>query len=160
MKLSLFFLTLLTAAFSKAAQWQTMATCNQGQALLQVDAKERRNFQFVIKDANIITYFNGSGAFRNYGSNFGNGREFIVGGYVNQGIFNASDFQAAVGYYNYADHYQMNCQNNSLKIVLKNVSYWSVCDGDVSPSTGMCSGETRDGVNTNEYANWYFDDCK
>ena len=160
MKLSLFLITLFIAILGKAAQWQTMSTCNQGQAILQVDANERRNFQLVIKDANIITYFNGSGAFRSYGSNFGNGRELIVGGYVNHGIFNAGDFQEAVGYYNYADHFQLNRENNGLKIVLKSMNYWSVCDGDISPSTGTCSGETRDGVNVYEYANWYFDDCK
>ncbi len=160
MKLILFLSVLAATTLGQAAQWQTVATCNQGQAILQVDANEKRNFQFVIKDSNIITYFNGSGAFRSYGGNFGNGQEFIIGGYTNYGVFNPGDFQEAVGYYNYADHFQLNRESQGLKIVLKSINSWSVCDGEISPSTGMCSGDSRGGETIYEYANWYFDNCK
>lgn len=160
------FLGVLTAVISIgsaqrsfAADWETVMTCDGGAAILQVNKVERRNFQFVIKDPNIIVYFNGTGAFRNAGSNFGNGHEFIVGGWLQNGVFSKDQFVGAEGNYNSADSFTMTRENSTLKIELRNILAWSVCDGDISPSTGMCSGQYREGTTTNDYANWYFHSC-
>src|SRR5262249_33748362 len=69
-------------ASSEAAlgQWQTMMTCNGGAAVLDVDPGERRQAQFVIRDANAINYLTGAVGLQFGPLNRGNGRELIVAG--------------------------------------------------------------------------------
>lgn len=150
----------LSVTASAYAQWETVLDCDNGAAILQVNADERRNFQFVVKEPSIITYFLGTGAFRNAGTNFGNGRELVIGGWAQRGVFSPYDFDRADGGYNYGDSFLLERQNYGMKLMLRNINNWSTCDGDVSPSTGMCNGNTRSGVNIQEYANWYFQDCR
>lgn len=158
--LLLFGLGFGTSISAHAASWETVLSCDQGAAILQVNKDNRRNYQFVIKDPNILVYFNGSGAFRNAGSNFGNGRELIVGNYLHFGIYDGGQFQEGDGHYNYGDSFLLRREGPGMKIILRNIHAWTHCYGNVSPSTGMCDGKVDSGVNIREYADWYFQQCE
>jgi hypothetical protein len=150
----------LPVAASADVNWETVLVCDNGAAFLQVDSGERRKVRFVVQEPAIITYFLGTGAFRNAGTNFGNGRQFIATSWVQQGIFAAHDFHGVSGNYNYGDSFTVMRENSGMKILLRHFNSWTACDGDISPSTGMCNGNSRSGTDVHDYANWYFQDCR
>jgi hypothetical protein len=85
-----------TADSTEAAlgTWETTLTCNGGAAVLDVDPGERRQLQFVIRDPNAINYLTGAVGLQYGPLNRGNGRELIVAGWSDQGVFSPSNFQA------------------------------------------------------------------
>src|SRR5436190_12379763 len=67
-------------ASSKAdgALWYKLYTCNDGAAVLDVNGNERRNLQLVIRDSNIIKFFNDRGVVQSqYGAT-----ELILSGWT------------------------------------------------------------------------------
>src|SRR5512138_3640565 len=64
--------------------WYKVYTCNGGQAVLDVNGNERRNLQLVIRDGNIIKFFNDRGVVQ---SHYGDTELVLSGwtGYVDFG---------------------------------------------------------------------------
>jgi hypothetical protein len=46
-----------TASSFTSSNWEKLLTCDNGAAVLDVNTAERRDFQFVVRDANIVRYF-------------------------------------------------------------------------------------------------------
>ncbi len=141
----------------EVVSWNKVLTCDNGAAVLDVDGGERRNLQFVIRDQRIIGYFANEVRVSTRGIVDRSG-EIILRGRQNQGVFGAGDFRAMDGGVDNAS-VSVRREGQGVKVVFYQSIAWSRCDGDVSPSTGMCSGQTQSGTTYNELANWYFHDC-
>ncbi len=143
-----------------ASEFETILSCDDEAVILQTNRAERRNYQLVVKDPNIITYFLGQGAFRNAGTNFGNGRELIVGGYLQNGVFSPDDFSRAAGGYNYGDSFEISRDGDGLKLKLRSIAHYDYCDGTVSRDYGTCNGTYRTSTIVHEYGDWFFRRCE
>ena len=72
--------------------WQQTLTCNGGAAMVDVNPSDRRALQLVIRDPRAINYLTGAVG-NQLRLNRGNGRELIVGGFTDRGVFSSGDFQ-------------------------------------------------------------------
>jgi len=140
--------------------WSTVLTCDNGAAVLDVDAGERRNLQFVIRDQRIVGYFASEVRVSTRGIVERSG-EIILRGRQDSGVWNSSDFRSLNGGVDNAS-VSVRREGQGVKVVFYQSMEWSLCAGgeEPSPSTGMCPGETVRGTTYNELANWYFRDCR
>lgn len=173
------------AASSKAdgGTWYKLYSCN-GNNTLDVNADERRNLQFVIRDPNIIKFFNDRHVVQSpYGAT-----ELILSGwtgyvdwsapfgpllryqpYGGPGIFNRSDFDhteliANANYYQpkgspfvrvFRDGAGIKVQAGQINDTWCGATAQN-CPGDGFPCSTYCTEQHTEFV---ESANWYFDSC-
>src|SRR5262245_45664605 len=127
----------LANAESKAdgTWWEKVFTCDSGAAVLDVNAAERRDLQFVIRDRGIIGYLanNVRGSTQGIVSPSG---EIIVRGHQNNGIWSQGDFHSMDGGVPYVD-VNVRRESSGIKAVFYQLINWSRCaDGrEPSPST-------------------------
>jgi hypothetical protein len=163
--------------------WQTLLTCNDGQAVLDVNGAERRNVQLVIRKKEIIDYLNQVGAVSSaYGAN-----EVILSGwtgkvdwtnrlgprlfaqpYGSPGVFNAGDFQEMIADHNTYDggfgHFvRVAREGAGIKVQFGSIEkrgcarFESSYVGDGFGTVTSCVADYSEFV---EKANWYFDSCQ
>jgi hypothetical protein len=163
--------------------WLKVLTCDNGAAVLDVNANERRNVQFVIRDQNIVGYLNNVGAVHSsYGA-----REVIASGwtgyvdwsapngpavhgqpYGGPGIFYQSDFREIIADYNYYGG-----QNGSFTRVFRDGAGMKIQYGQIEQTSCLHTSceYVGDGFGTvcncdswqtrfTEKANWYFGSCQ
>jgi hypothetical protein len=164
------------------AAWYKVYTCNNGQAVLDVNGNERRNLQLVIRDGSIIKFFNDRGVVQ---SHYGDTELVLSGwtGYVDfgrahgpvlryqpyggPGIFNRSDFDhteliANANYYNGGPFIRVFRDAAGIKVQAGQVEgrgcaqTETYCPGDGFDCQTSCVDEYTEFV---EKANWYFNDC-
>ncbi|HUS27106.1 MAG TPA: hypothetical protein VMZ53_01305 [Kofleriaceae bacterium] len=171
-------------ASSKAdgAAWYKLYTCNDGQAVLDVNGNERRNLQLVIRDANIIKFFNDRQV---VASRYGDTELVLSGwtGYVDfgrahgpvlryqpyggPGIFNRADFDrteliANANYYYGGPFIRVFRDNAGIKVQAGRIEgrgcarTETYCPGDGFDCQTSCVDEYTEFV---ESANWYFNNC-
>lgn len=175
-----------TAVASESAlstSWQGLLTCDLGAAVLDVNGDERRNMQFVIRDANIIRYLNGVGA---VSSHYGDA-EIMLSGWtgrvdwahslgprVNEqpyggvGVFNAGDFNEFIAGHNYYDgpfgwFSRIAREGAGIKVQFGTIEKRGCAQtqttyiGDGFGWVTECAADYSAFV---EKANWYFRDCR
>lgn len=76
--------------------WQKILDCDNGAAVIDADAGERRNLQFVIRDRGIIGYLNSKVRVSTSGIIVASG-EIITNGWQDRGVFQPADFQGFKG---------------------------------------------------------------
>jgi hypothetical protein len=166
-------------ASSKAdgALWYKLYTCNGGAAVLDVNGNERRNLQMVIRDPNVMKYFQDRGVVSlPYGAT-----ELILSGwtgyidwnrsygplvhaqpYGGQGVFYRRDFKEMfanlTGYGQASRFTRVVREGNGIRVQFGSIEL----RGCAEPSTYFdcyttCSQDYTEFV---EHANWYFNDCK
>lgn len=170
------------SAKADGALWYKLYTCN-GNSTLDVNGNERRNLQFVIRDPNIIKFFNDQGVIQTpYGAS-----EAVLSGwtgyvdwtgnplgpvlhyqpYGGPGIFNRSDFDhteliANTNYYNSNPFIRVFRDSGGIKVQAGSiVDTWcgataQNCPGDGFPCTTYCSEQHTE---FQERANWFFNTC-
>jgi hypothetical protein len=139
--------------------WLKVYTCNNGAAVLDVNANERRDLQFVIRDQRAIGWLASQVRVSTQGIISPSG-EIIIPGRQSNGVFSKSDFRSLDGGVPYVS-VNVRREGNGIKAVFYQQIGWSRCadGGEPSPSTGTCNGDTVSGSTYNELANWYFDSC-
>ena len=171
------------SAKADGTAWYKLYTCN-GNSTLDVNGNERRNLQFVIRDPNIIKFFNDRGVIQTpYGAS-----EAVLSGwtgyvdwtgnalgpvlhyqpYGGPGVFARSDFDhteliANTNYYApnpfirvFRDHGGIKVQAGSIVDTWCGATAQS-CPGDGYPCQTYCSEQHTE---FQENANWYFDTCQ
>jgi hypothetical protein len=166
------------------SSWKPLLVCDSGAASLDVNADERRNLQFVIRNRDIIDYLNRAGAVHSqygateviasgwtgsmdwkneYGPRLGNYQP-----YGGNGVFSARDFSEMIADHNYysgpfgpfirvaRDGRGIIIQYGSIEKrgCAKETTY---CPGDGFPCSTYCEIDYTEYV---EKANWRFRDCK
>lgn len=171
------------SAKADGAAWYKLFTCNGGQAVLDVNGNERRNLQLVIRDANIIKFFNDRGVVQShYGDtelvvsgwtgyvDFGRAHGPVVHGqpYGGAGVFDRSDFREVIANYNFFNGNTNNPfarilhDGSGIKIQFGQIEgrgcaqTQTYCPGDGFDCQTSCVDEYTEYV---EKANWYFNDC-
>jgi hypothetical protein len=170
------------SAKADGAAWYKVYTCNGGQAVLDVNGNERRNLQLVIRDANVIKYFNDKQVVQSqYGAT-----ELILSGWTGRvdfnnslgpvlyyqpyggpGVFNRSDYDhteliANANYYNGGQFIRVFRDGKGIKVQAAYINNtWcgatdTYCPGDGFDCQTYCTEQHREFV---EKANWYFNDC-
>jgi len=170
------------SAKADGAAWYKLYTCNGGQAVLDVNGNERRNLQLVIRDANIIKFFNDRQIVQ---SHYGD-TELVMSGwtgnvdfgaalgpvlhyqpYGGPGIFNRLDFDhteliANANYYNGGLFIRVFRDGSGIKTQAGQIqNTWcgatdTYCPGDGYDCQTYCTEQHTEFV---EKANWYFNDC-
>ncbi len=171
------------SAKADGSLWYKLYSCD-GNNTLDVNGNERRNLQFVIRDANIIKFFNDRGVIQ---TPFGASEAVLSGwtGYVDwtgdplgpvlhyqpyggPGVFNRSDFDhteliANTNYYNQNPFIRVFRDGPGIKIQAGSINNtWcgataQNCPGDGFPCTTYCSEQHTE---FDESANWYFQSCQ
>lgn len=172
-----------TTESALTSDWRQTLTCNGGAAALDINGNERRNVQFVIRDANAVRYLNQIGA---VSSRFG-ANEIVLSGWTGRvnwwdglgprleaqpyggaGVFSAGDFHEMI-----ADHNTYEGGFGRFVRVAREGAGIRVQFGTIE-KRGCAKSETYDvgdgfGTQTScvadysayvETANWYFDDCR
>jgi hypothetical protein len=147
-----------SSASALTGSWQQTLSCNGGAAVLDVDSGERRNLQFVIRDRAAIGYLATNVRVSTRGILAPSG-EIILQGWQNEGVWDPSGFHGFEGGVDNAS-VSVRRESGGVKVTFHQDIAWSRCDGNVSPSTGMCDGPVASGVTYNELANWFFNDCR
>jgi hypothetical protein len=147
-----------TSASELVGTWQQTLTCDGGAAVLDVDNGERRNLQFVIRDRAAIGYLATNVRVSTRGIIAPSG-EIILQGRQGDGVWDAAGFHGFEGGVDNAS-VTVRRESEGVKVIFHQDIAWSRCDGNVSPSTGMCDGPVVNGVTYNELANWFFRDCR
>ncbi len=171
------------SAKADGSVWYKLYSCD-GNNTLDVNGNERRNLQFVLRDANIIKFFNDRGVIQ---TPFGASEAVLSGwtGYVDwtgnslgpvlhyqpyggPGVFNRSDFDhteliANTNYYNQNPFIRVFRDGPGIKIQAGSINNtWcgataQNCPGDGFPCTTYCSEQHTE---FDESANWYFQSCQ
>lgn len=170
------------SAKADGAAWYKLYTCNGAQAVLDVNGNERRNLQLVIRDANIVKFFNDRQVVQ---SHYGD-TELVLSGwtgsvdfgaalgpvlhyqpYGGPGIFNRSDFDHAelianANYYNGGLFIRVFRDHGGIKVQAGQIqNTWcgatdTYCPGDGYDCQTYCTEQHTEFV---EKANWFFNDC-
>ena len=153
-----------------AAPFEKILECDGGAAVVDVDARERRNLQLVIRDTGIIEYLNDVGAIR---ANFGDEEAIIRGFSQTGGVFSADQFQSFEQLSSRVFVYR---EGGGLKLTFqrqrRDTGIWW-CDGHYTYETGgTYPGQRCDGLAVyqggnwrwipevyDEYAGWFFNQC-
>ncbi len=139
--------------------WSPLLVCNGGAAVLDVNAAERKQLQFVIRDGNVINYVTGA-IHQQMRLNRGNGREIIATGFSANGAFSAGDFRS---FYEEASDYtsRIDVAREGRGVRVR----FSLHRREGGFCTDWCSDFCCGGYAGahdvfDELANWYFDDCR
>jgi hypothetical protein len=169
-------------ASSKAdgALWYKLYTCSDGAAVLDVNGNERRNLQLVIRDSNVIKFFNDRGVVQSpYAAtelilsgwtgyvDFGRAHGPVLHGqpYGGPGVFNRSDFHEVIASYNFyggGNFARILRDGAGIKVQFARIEgrgcaqTETYCPGDGFECQTSCVDEYTEMV---EQANWYFNDC-
>jgi len=170
------------SAKADGTAWYKLYSCNGGNTL-DVNGNERRNLQFVLRDTNIIKFFNDRGVIQ---TPFGASEAILSGwtGYVDwgaslgpvlhyqpyggPGIFNRSDFDhteliANANYYQGGPFIRVFRDSGGIKVQSGSIdNTWcgataTYCPGDGYPCSTYCSEQHTE---FHEKANWFFDSCQ
>ncbi len=167
---SLFSLSLLCAlsANAQAAWWKPALVCDDGAAVVSIDLGERRNVQLVIRNADIIRYFNESrsltgtswlvwdGRLHNLTNN---ANVTMVPGELRKGVFASNQFRGFTSPVSYADRrFYVYREGRGLKVTIVVPAHWGYCNGGFD-SGGGCMDPVPPRPER-EVANWYFRECK
>ena len=169
------------SAKADGAAWYKVYTCNNGQAVLDVNGNERRNLQLVIRDTNIMGFFQSRGVVSlPFGAtemivsgwtgyvDFGRAHGPIVHGqpYGGPGVFDRSDFKEVIANFNFFDgkspFARILKDGSGIKIQFGQIEgrgcaqTETYCPGDGFPCQTSCVDEYTEFV---ERANWYFNNC-
>lgn len=150
------------AAYSSGT-YQKLVTCNGGAAVLDVDTGERRQLQFVIRDANAINYLTGQIGMQLGPLNRGNGRELIVRGWSKNGAFSAGDFHALSSPISTVGNVYVYREGSGIRVKFERDGgvEGGYCTDNLGGFEGGCLGGWAGGRRvSHELANWYFDDCR
>jgi hypothetical protein len=146
----------LTSNSAHAEWWQTVLTCDNGAARVEVDLGERRNVRLVITNADIRKYLSSTRINDLYSSEEIRGR-------VNNGIFHSSQFRgftregvSATCYGGYAATVFIYRDGNGLRVSGRQEGAAGCCYE--MDSGGLCTNKGSD-VPQAELGNWYFRDC-
>ncbi len=169
------------AAFTNA--WTKIATCNGGQAVLDVNASERRNIQFVIRDAGIVKYLNDVGA---VSSRFG-ANEIVLSGWTGRvnwwdglgprleaqpyggaGVFAPGDFHEMIADHNtyeggFGHFVRVAREGGGIKVQFGTIEKRGCAKSETSyvgDGFGWVTSCVADYSEYVEKANWYFNDCR
>ncbi len=170
------------ALFGDVPNWQRLLTCDGGAAVLDVNTNERRNLQFVIRDANIISFLNSVGAVH---SAFG-AKEIIESGWTGSlewraglgpiihgqpygapGVFNTGDFKEMITEYDtyqgwFGPFVRIAREGAGIKLQYGSIEkrgckkLTTYCPGDGYPCQDSCEIDYSAYV---EKANWVFQNC-
>ncbi len=146
-----------------SGQFQKMLTCNGGAAVLDADTGERRQVQFVIRDPNAINWLTGQVGMQLGPLNRGNGRELIVSGRSDNGLFSPGDFHSMSQPFIDAGDAQVFRDGRGIKVVFRRDDgvQGGFCTDNQGGEPGGCIGGWAGGTRVyHELANWYFDDCR
>lgn len=149
------------SAYSSGA-WQKMVTCNGGAAVLDADTGERRQVQLVIRDPNAINWLTGRVGMQLGPLDRGNGRELVVRGWTDNGVFSPADFRSMGAPLGGGDA-QVFRDGAGIKIVFRHDDgvQGGYCTDNQGGWEGGCIGGWAGGTRVmRELANWYFDDCR
>lgn len=148
---------LMTEA-SWAENWQPLIVCDDGAAVLDVNADARTNLQLVIRNQNILGYLHQVGAIAlRYGQN-----ELVLRGQEERGVFNSNDFRSASNFGNV--HFFR--EGEGIKVVFSaDTRCWTEYPPGSScaenPLSMSCESAGRMRCEPGrERANWYFRRCQ
>lgn len=171
------------SAKADGASWYKVYSCDNGAGVLDVNANERRNLQFVIRDQNIMRYFTDRGVVH---LDFG-ATELVLSGwtgsidwgapfgpilhyqpYGGRGVFNRSDFRedneliANANYYQGGPFIRVFPDSGGIKVQAGQINNtWcsrteTSCPGDGFPCQDTCVEQHTEFVSK---ADWFFRTC-
>jgi hypothetical protein len=169
-----------STAKADGALWYKIYSCDGGAGVLDLNANERRNLQFVIRDPNIIKFFNDTGVVHSsYGAT-----ELVLSGwtgyvdwghthgpvlhyqpYGGPGVFYPWDFQELIAntdYYNPNPFIRVFRDGDGIKVQAGHIDIVgcarteTYCPGDGYPCQDSCVDNYTQFTET---ANWYFASC-
>lgn len=164
----LVFAAVVLGQTAHAAWWQSTLICDSGAAVVDIDLGERRHTQLVIRDANIISHFNNSGAALT-GTSWlvwdgrlhnltNNAHETVVPGEMGSGVFHPSQFQGFTSPVSYSGRqFYVYRQGIGLKVEVVVPGHSEYCGGDWN-SGGGCNNPVP-AQSEQKLANWYFQNC-
>lgn len=165
----IFFATLGTLSSAQAAWWAPILSCDNGAAVIDIDLGERRNTQLVIRNSQIISYFNQAGAELTGVSwlvwdgrlhNLTNtAEETVIPGQMDSGIFQADQFRGFTSPLSYNGRlFFIRRDGNSLSLEVVAPGHSAYCPDDWD-SGNRCDNPVP-GEPSRKIANWYFQNCQ
>lgn len=152
--LGLLILASLSAAPVRAAWWQPVLVCDGGSAVIEIDLGERRAVKFKISNRDITNYFGSRESIR--GVLKFQGDEMSVGGFMDRGVFHASQFRGFQINTSMAPAVQVYREGEGLIVRVVSLAYEECLD--YRANDYYCA-ESRP-VPEREIVNWNFRSCE